>query len=891
MRTGRNEASVVAAVALCLAAAAQADVLVKYDFEGSSLEPVTVHGNISASDMGYDGDGTTGFYQGYPDAGTAWGSTKWPTNGTPDDYFGFTITIPTGFVGEVTSLSFAEKRSDKGPTNWVVRYSTNGTTFADLGEGDSTSADVWHTHTADDVRPLDLIGTVHLRVYGIRAATNSGTWRVDDVTLNGMVSVDDGTRAIRYQSFDGSAFENWGSTTTGGGSVVTTNSRSYAGAWSREFSGTDGGGSLPVLTFDNVSLAGMTDVALSVAYAAQDVDTNDNFLLSLSYDGGSDWNGTGGVTLVYGYDNGDVAFGETLTSPLTASANPYTFELPASETQVALRFEFFDFGTAPSSNDFYYIDDVRLTGIPVPSADAPTISNCGGITGISATTATIRGHVTSGYPYPEVTVYWGPSDGGENSSNWSHEVDMGTQSWGVFETTLTDLSPGQVYYYRCFASNAGGSDWADSTTNFTTTAASVDNVTRRMYVDTLGIASDMPLHIDRDGNGLSDRWEEDYLGGTGSDKTADKDGDGVSNHREYLAGTDPDDLTSYMTVLTVDLADPTSSDIEVTWQAGDHISSSSFQTVGDSDRRKYRVFAANNDASLAKSLRTTVTNDGSATHIWTDTSAVDLYASRFYNMGVTLGGESYTNTEEWAVFVQDRLPTNRYLICVPVNFANASSNNFNSQLGEQLARGLYAGFTTGDVVRLWDDSKAWINCLLTTNAQGDVQWWTNGVAMDLEVSPGRAMWVERSSSSAPRANTVFAGRTFSGAEVTSQSFTTDNGRWNLFGWPLPIARTHDSGGAGNQLGFADIGTGGIPYHPDNTNHGDEIWMQHGNGFRFYQLLDNHAAGGEDLDRRWWGNGTGGGGLADFSLEPGRGYYYYHTTNWSATNFIWTPSAP
>lgn len=893
MRTEKNRAAVLAAVGLCLVVAARADVLVLYDIEGSNLSPATVHAQLAASNLAAVGDGTTNFYQGYPATGTAFSKNSWPTGATPDDYFGLSFTVDSGFIAEVQSVYFAERRSSTGPTNWLVRYSTNGVDFMDFGDGDSTSASTWHTHTAGDTRAFDLQGTVYFRIYGLRAGGGAGTWRIDDLTVNGTVSVDDGTRVIAYQGFDGSSVDTWPVTTNANpGSVTSSTDRAYAGSRSQRLTGSTDGSDYPNVVLGNVSLAYMTDVSVSVAYAADGPDLVDDLLLDVSYDNGSSWAGAGGAVLVEGYGNADVSFGETSAlEPKTVGANPYMFEVSPTETQISLRVFFSESGTPPNANDHYYVDDVRLMAKPIPAQSAPVISNNGGITGISSTGATVRGHVIVGYPYPEVTVYWGPADGAEDSSAWSHEVNMGTQSWGVFETTLADLAPGQLYYYRCFASNAGGSDWADSSTNFTTTAASIDGVVRRMYVDALGIADDMPLHIDLDGNGLSDRWEEDYLDPPDNGKTDDKDGDGVNNYREYLGGTDPDDSTSYMRLLAVDLSSPTSSDIDVTWKAGAHITTSSYATTGDEGRRRYRLLAANNDGAQAKSFAAAVDNDGTDTHTWTDTNMVSLYTSRFYNLGVTYGNGGYTNTEEWAAFVQARSPTNRYLVCVPVNYANASSNNFNSQLGEQLARGLYAGFNTGDVVRFWSDQKTWVNALLTTNALGEIQWTTNGVQVDLEVPPGMAMWVERSSTAAPRLNTVFAGRTFTDQTIASQSLTTDGSSWNLFGWPLPIARTHDSGGADDQLGFAGIGTGGIPYDPDSAKHGDEIWAQHGDGFRFYQLLDNHAAGGESYDGRWWGNGTGGGGLADFSLEPGKAYYYYHTTNWSGTNFIWTPSVP
>jgi hypothetical protein len=55
----------------------------------------------------------------------------------------------------------------------------------------------------------------------------------------------------------------------------------------------------------------------------------------------------------------------------------------------------------------------------------------------------------------------------------------------------------------------------------------------------------------------------------------------------------------------------------------------------------------------------------------------------------------------------------------------------------------------------------------------------------------------------------------------------------------------------------------------------------------YWLIGNS---GTALDGRWW-DSVHAGGLANFSLEPGRAYYYRRTMNFGGTNFNWRPHVP
>lgn len=55
--------------------------------------------------------------------------------------------------------------------------------------------------------------------------------------------------------------------------------------------------------------------------------------------------------------------------------------------------------------------------------------------------------------------------------------------------------------------------------------------------------------LDTDGDGIPDSWEQHYFGGLyGYDATSDPDGDGVSNYKEFISLTDPNDSNSYFRI-------------------------------------------------------------------------------------------------------------------------------------------------------------------------------------------------------------------------------------------------------------------------------------------------------------------------------------------------------
>jgi hypothetical protein len=97
---------------------------------------------------------------------------------------------------------------------------------------------------------------------------------------------------------------------------------------------------------------------------------------------------------------------------------------------------------------------------------APIITNHPA-TGVSGDRATLNGQVTdTGHSFTKATIYYGENDGGNNKTNWANSIDMGGR-FRTFSQEVTCLKPDTTYYYRCYAYNSEGEDWADNTESFT----------------------------------------------------------------------------------------------------------------------------------------------------------------------------------------------------------------------------------------------------------------------------------------------------------------------------------------------------------------------------------------------------------------------------------------
>jgi hypothetical protein len=540
--------------------------------------------------------------------------------------------------------------------------------------------------------------------------------------------------------------------------------------------------------------------------------------------------------------------------------NPYTFSIQGAgvEPEIGLLGNgqsITNGDISPVVADGTYFGSLAITHDSVTHTFVITNSGTGGLSLTNATRVAISGHQS------DFTVQSQPASAVAAGGSRAFTIRFSPTAYGARTGTVSIASTDadeDPYVFRIQGS-----------------------AYKAAFVDDFGVGKSAPLCIDLDGDNVSDAWETAYFGNTSSNSTGDADGDGWSNREEFLAGTNPTNSGSYFRVVLGGLEDDTSTNIQLSLVGGDYSGPTNFIEVGDAVGRVYRIYAADGSVANTKTLLATVSEGLTGTNVWTDTGATELVSRRYYEVEVAYAGGAYTNTEEWALYVEPRTTNRSYLVCVPVDYGSDAANNLNSTLGEQLATGLNSSDTesAADKLRFVNAAGSWVEYYLS-EAYG---WTTNGTASaNVMIKPGQALWVVRGSNAAVRENTVFVGRSFVEGDMEDTTFKTTGGGWTAFGWPLPNTRQAVSSVASaNQLGFSSKGTGGTTWQTNSVNHGDQLWVPDGDGgWDWYWLLTT--------DRWYKGDGNVYG---DITLSPGVSYYYYHTTNSGGANFNWKPEIP
>lgn len=167
------------------------------------------------------------------------------------------------------------------------------------------------------------------------------------------------------------------------------------------------------------------------------------------------------------------------------AGDPATFETLV-DGPGAISYAWFTNGAAVAgATNFIYTTppiDSSLTNVMVVASNAngsvtnsatiapptfPVVTNQAA-TEIQTTSAILNGKVLfTGGDAPNVTLYYGTTDGGVNPAAWANSVSLGIQN-GALSLPLTGLSNGVTYYFTAEASNSVGISWASPSLSFTT---------------------------------------------------------------------------------------------------------------------------------------------------------------------------------------------------------------------------------------------------------------------------------------------------------------------------------------------------------------------------------------------------------------------------------------
>lgn len=116
----------------------------------------------------------------------------------------------------------------------------------------------------------------------------------------------------------------------------------------------------------------------------------------------------------------------------------------------------------------------------------PVVTNNKGAMNVGPNAATLQGLVVRhGGENPSVCIYWGREDGTTDPEAWEYQENLGVKGIGRVSYRVEGLDPDTAYYYRVYASNSAGANWAPESSMFTTPDATPAQVSQTPKDDLL----------------------------------------------------------------------------------------------------------------------------------------------------------------------------------------------------------------------------------------------------------------------------------------------------------------------------------------------------------------------------------------------------------------------
>ena len=162
---------------------------------------------------------------------------------------------------------------------------------------------------------------------------------------------------LKNQGFEGGTSDNLSYSVSSTSYVTVSNTTAMSGTRSLRFTGSSNNSSNVV--FENVLLTNYTNAQVSIAFAATNVDDDEDLFIDFSYNNGSSYTST--IQLIDGNNGGNgqnLAFGTGDTAPGQPN-NPYFFNIPNNNSSVRIRVR----ATNLDSDEFFYIDNITITAM------------------------------------------------------------------------------------------------------------------------------------------------------------------------------------------------------------------------------------------------------------------------------------------------------------------------------------------------------------------------------------------------------------------------------------------------------------------------------------------------------------------------------------------------
>jgi endonuclease/exonuclease/phosphatase family metal-dependent hydrolase len=172
-----------------------------WNFDTSSAAPTTVAAGLAVSPVttnNLSAGATFTFFGGNP--GSAIAASGFTTNAGPPtpsfSCFAFSITASNGAQASLSSVSLDDRASATGPTKFSVEISTAPSFSSTIYTSGIQNAHTAFTNTPMNTFALgvsNLTGTIYFRLYGYQAGAAGGTWRIDNLNVQGAATSGDST--------------------------------------------------------------------------------------------------------------------------------------------------------------------------------------------------------------------------------------------------------------------------------------------------------------------------------------------------------------------------------------------------------------------------------------------------------------------------------------------------------------------------------------------------------------------------------------------------------------------------------------------------------------------------------------------------------------------------